>query len=1584
MVATFEELRQKPDPLSFETMRGERDKMDVFGFEQKSAQPMAEYLRPVLQGTERLEDFTGNEQLKQTLATMEPKAAYEFRQRMIATMLLGDAMETPRDKWPVLSRNLGTATKPVYGRELQPDEIINALSPYRSFPRMESAPEQGFFHKAFEAVKDKFYGPVQRYYYDGQEIRTQRNRGPIGRAVWGKESIRSKSTFERKGLKESVMHGLGQAGVRMTKSLGGTMQAVGDIDQAYTDKLDLVGVDSAAMADYGKLLAESADLYYRENPREAMQLQPGTGILGTTVQLVTRPEMIVQGAVETVPMLLEAYLGHITGTKAAKSLGKGAQLLPWAGRVTGMGSEIFGTTYSDARAEGKDVGPALAQATLTAAIEGTIEEAVLSEKVKIFETAKGAAARHGLAKLSADVVLGSKKLLAGAKNAYIRGAGEEGLQTINANFWSLFFADNPNWSSLQDGLGESMATGGLLEMTMTGGFSAVGKAVGFLTDTEKLQRVKGFADWAKENTRLSKEHKQEIAQTLEQVQTDILAGRYKRGQAAQRFQEHVKRSFNIDDNQARAAMALVEARAAAKGQNTEDFIMENFAGISESEIDEQGNIKQDILFQDDEHSDTYQRRLLRDIREQIKKQPVYQAAYEAVADRMRQIETYLGTGRFYFGEHTTEALEYAEGKPGLRQYIATEPGTGRAFDDAWDEYYGATVGMNPDDPRYTETAPSVQASEFLDMLAWYQNAKQNRAGINSDALEAAKGSNDPAFVLLAEKYSLIESGEPVETVNQRIRQLAENIGLNPDEAQAEMMLTELEHGKEQRAKSRKAATEFLEDGRAVLHAFEKADLSSVVHELAHVFRRTLPDTQLVEVEKWAGVKDGQWTVSAEEKFARGFERYLYEGQTSNQALRAVFAKLRAWLREIYERFRGSAIDVKITPEVRKVFETMLTSQEIHPGEMTFDDFFEKLGQELMNPVSDWVRQYTLGAQETPTQMHRRLKREWQAQRDLEALAGSIDVSELTPEQLKQISDLEKAAKQKEGEVYASEKSLTIAELLDRNASDIHLVRLVKEQLKEAYQKGRAAGIEKAKKHYLDVLTKARARRELREYIKKLARQISRPAPATVDLFYREAIALLQAGIDPSFRQRKTLGQREATRKFLEQYPDKDLPVKLMQVLNKKALNEYTIAELEDLSKEVARLTKQGKLKRQLRIEQHQRHLDDIVSQIVENITGKKPVTLDNKPVAASTKKKPPVRTFLKAARASTLRPSRIFDMFDGGKGTFSGIMHKTFYDAVNRAYDAKLRKVDERIAAGNQKLAELGLTLKELAEKRVISGVEFSVQEMLGIYGYSLNDKSRLAVVFGNRISNRMIENIRHHVENEDPRLAEFVRWMIGEYDQHFDRLENAFIEVEEKRLMKEENYLPMRRQELDYTPDNRQILNEMLERQHFKRAYAEKGFTIQRADIPDEFQKPIRLDLFSMWMEQVDKQEHFIHLGALTRDLHRIERNERFVDAVQNTFGDEFLKETKDYVSRVANPHIYKGYGYFERVSRTLRKNAAISYLAYNLVTMAKQLPSLLFYLPDAGAGHLLASVAEFVRNPKKMIDFVRALDPQVCAPGT
>ncbi len=128
--------------------------------------------------------------------------------------------------------------------------------------------------------------------------------------------------------------------------------------------------------------------------------------------------------------------------------------------------------------------------------------------------------------------------------------------------------------------------------------------------------------------------------------------------------------------------------------------------------------------------------------------------------------------------------------------------------------------------------------------------------------------------------------------------------------------------------------------------FKNADLSSLLHELNHVFARemgqdydtvramdqaslTSEQRQFIQdaesILKWVGAESfAAMTTDQHEQFARGMEAYLREGKAPSEALRGAFARFREWLLMIYRAI--TQLNVQVTPEVQEVFDRMLASQ----------------------------------------------------------------------------------------------------------------------------------------------------------------------------------------------------------------------------------------------------------------------------------------------------------------------------------------------------------------------------------------------------------------------------------------------------------------------------------------------------------------------------------------------------------------------------------------------------------------------------------------------------------------------------------
>ena len=111
----------------------------------------------------------------------------------------------------------------------------------------------------------------------------------------------------------------------------------------------------------------------------------------------------------------------------------------------------------------------------------------------------------------------------------------------------------------------------------------------------------------------------------------------------------------------------------------------------------------------------------------------------------------------------------------------------------------------------------------------------------------------------------------------------------------------------------------------VIRMLQASDVSTMVHESAHLFRRTLSQPLMQEFTQWAGYKSVQefqelevriWKndptlteaektryEESEEKFARGFEQYLMDGSAPTPGLKAVFKSFRDYLLDIYKKVK---------------------------------------------------------------------------------------------------------------------------------------------------------------------------------------------------------------------------------------------------------------------------------------------------------------------------------------------------------------------------------------------------------------------------------------------------------------------------------------------------------------------------------------------------------------------------------------------------------------------------------------------------------------------------------------------------------
>ena len=151
----------------------------------------------------------------------------------------------------------------------------------------------------------------------------------------------------------------------------------------------------------------------------------------------------------------------------------------------------------------------------------------------------------------------------------------------------------------------------------------------------------------------------------------------------------------------------------------------------------------------------------------------------------------------------------------------------------------------------------------------------------------------------------------------------------------------------------------IEGGRPILKLAKSANASTFIHESGHEWLEQLMrddahplapadlKADAKTVRDWLGIENhqdlntgwpgarGEKAVAAHEKFARGFEEYLFHGVAPSTQLARVFAKFKTWLTTIYqtlEKLRKQAQEtgakdfVGINDDIRGVFDRMLAGE----------------------------------------------------------------------------------------------------------------------------------------------------------------------------------------------------------------------------------------------------------------------------------------------------------------------------------------------------------------------------------------------------------------------------------------------------------------------------------------------------------------------------------------------------------------------------------------------------------------------------------------------------------------------------------
>lgn len=174
----------------------------------------------------------------------------------------------------------------------------------------------------------------------------------------------------------------------------------------------------------------------------------------------------------------------------------------------------------------------------------------------------------------------------------------------------------------------------------------------------------------------------------------------------------------------------------------------------------------------------------------------------------------------------------------------------------------------------------------------------------------------------------------------------------------------------------KGAVDISTESKYIVGLFQNADISTLVHETAHIFRRTVLDTELLtQAEHALGVKDGKWTREAEEVFATSFERYLAEGKAPVTGLEGLFESFKTWLTQIYIKLSQSPMEQDFSPEIRQVFDQLFAEERVKMAEQAGfknEDVTKSLYANALTHHKDTLEQVNSNIKDLETSLKREI------------------------------------------------------------------------------------------------------------------------------------------------------------------------------------------------------------------------------------------------------------------------------------------------------------------------------------------------------------------------------------------------------------------------------------------------------------------------------------------------------------------------------------------------------------------------------------------------------------------------------------
>ncbi len=379
--------------------------------------------------------------------------------------------------------------------------------------------------------------------------------------------------------------------------------------------------------------------------------------------------------------------------------------------------------------------------------------------------------------------------------------------------------------------------------------------------------------------------------------------------------------------------------------------------------------------------------------------------------------------------------------------------------------------------------------------------------------------------------------------------------------------------------------------------------------------------------------------------------------------------------------------------------------------------------------------------------------------------------------------------------------------------------------------------------------------------------------------------------------------------------------------------------------------------------------------------------------AKSSGKKNKLLAAAHATAGITWRMDRIFDMIDGYKDGL-GKFAQTFIGGADKAEAQKLYGLIRFNESIEELQLKLGIGVKDLVTKTpyrltMPNGEQksFTLNEMMHIYALWKNPRGKWAVANALGILDEDYALIEQNIPEPCKKFVDETMPLLNEY---YERLRVYMADKFDESLQKEPNYFPIPYAAIYDTQKTavESFLNftKIESQRRMEQKYVSHNMTKNRKILDKNFDADLRLGYYETLLHYVTNAEHFMAYGALVRRFNALLPDKNFRPGmpalgriIKDKYGDVVYRATTEWVRDIASPDAYKHDDLISKHLRAMKGNMARMWLAYNIGSMLKQVPSSLLAAADAGPGYFLSSARSALIDWERQKTFMEQMSPEM-----